>query len=148
MIKLSPHFDLDEFMVSEYGARHGIDNTPSLDILAQLRVTATGLEMVRDELGQHPIIVSSAYRCVRINRAIGGQAKSQHCEGKAVDFKCPAFGTPLAIVEAIKHSKIKYDQLILEYWQGGQTGWVHISFSSNPRLQCLIIDKKGTRAYS
>jgi hypothetical protein len=148
MIKLSPHFDLDEFMASEYGARHGIDNTPSLDTLARLRVTAAGMEMVREELGSNPIIVSSAYRCVRINRAIGGSANSQHCKGEAVDFKCPAFGTPLNIVDTLRKSNIKYDQLILEFWQGGQTGWVHISFSTKPRMQCLIIDKKGTRPYA
>jgi zinc D-Ala-D-Ala carboxypeptidase len=148
MIKLSPHFDLDEFMQSEYGARHGIDNTPSLATLASLRVTAEGMEMVREELGNNPVSVTSAYRCVRINRAIGGSTNSQHCKGEAVDFKCADFGTPLAIVDKIRKSKIKFDQLILEYWQGGNTGWVHISFSKNPRLQCLIIDKKGTRAFS
>lgn len=148
MIKLSPHFDLDEFMVSEYGARKGIDNTPSLETLAKLRTTAAGMEMVREALGNNPISVSSAYRCVRINRAIGGSANSQHCNGEAVDFKCPAFGTPRDIVAKLVKSGIKFDQLILEFWQGGNTGWVHISFAHKPRGQALIIDKKGTRQFA
>jgi zinc D-Ala-D-Ala carboxypeptidase len=148
MIKLSPHFDLDELTASEYGSRHGIDNTPSSVALAWLHTTASGLEMVREELGGLPINVSSGYRCVAINQAIGGKSNSQHCEGKAVDFKCPAFGTPRDIVAALSKSNIKFDQLILEFWQGSQTGWVHISFSQKPRRQCLIIDRKGTRAFS
>ena len=134
--------------MSQYGDRHGLDNTPGLVALANLRTTAAGMELVRDELGNQPITISSAYRSVQINKGIGGTAKSQHCEGKAVDFKCPAFGTPLDIVNALRKSGIKYDQLILEFWQGGQTGWVHISFAHNPRMQCLIIDRKGARVFA
>lgn len=148
MIKLSPHFDLDEFTVSQYGARHGLDNTPGKVELANLRATAAGMEMVRSDLNDNPIQISSAYRSVDINKAIGGAATSQHCEGKAVDFKCPAFGTPRDIVAALSKSNIKFDQLILEFWAGGQSGWVHISFSQKPRRQCLIIDRRGTRAFS
>jgi zinc D-Ala-D-Ala carboxypeptidase len=148
MIKLSEHFDLDELTASTYGARKGIDNTPSAAVIASLRTTATGLEMVREALGGKPIFVSSGYRSVRINRGIGGSATSQHCKGEAVDFKCPAFGTPRDIVAALVKSSIKFDQLILEFWSGGQTGWVHISFAHNPRHQCLIIDRKGTRTFA
>lgn len=148
LIKLSPHFDLDEFTVSQYGDRRNIDNTPDVVVLANLRTTAAGMELVREALGNKPINITSAYRSVRINKGIGGTAKSQHCEGKAVDFKCPAFGTPLDIVNALRKSGIKYDQLILEFWQGGQTGWVHISFAHNPRMQCLIIDRKGARVFA
>lgn len=148
MIQLSPHFGLDEMTASQYAARKGIDNTPDSVALANLRTTAAGMEMVREALGNNPISISSAYRSPRVNKAIGGVATSQHCEGKAVDFKCPAFGTPRDIVAALAKSKIKYDQLILEFWSGGQTGWVHISFSHNPRMQCLIIDRKGARPFA
>jgi hypothetical protein len=148
MIKLSEHFDLDEFTVSQYAARKGLDNTPDSASIANLRVTAQGLEMVRDALGGNPIFISSGYRSSRVNKAIGGVATSQHCTGEAVDFKCPAFGTPRDIVAALVKTGIKFDQLILEFWSGGQTGWVHVSFSKNPRHQCLIIDRKGTRVFA
>jgi zinc D-Ala-D-Ala carboxypeptidase len=147
LIKLTPHFDLDEMTTSQYGARNGLDNTPGADQLANLRVTATGMEMVRSELNDNVIQISSAFRSVEINKAIGGVGTSQHCEGKAVDFKCPAFGTPRDIVDALRKSNIKFDQLILEFWTGGQSGWVHISFSAKPRRQCLVIDRRGTRPF-
>jgi len=55
-----------------------------------------------------------------------------------------AFGSPEAIVKAIVESDIQYDQVILEF-----NRWVHLSFAKeNPRLQALIIDKKGVRVYS
>ena len=63
--------------------------------------------------------------------------------GQAVDFTCPAFGTPAQIVRRIVSSGIEYDQCILEFG-----AWVHISFSDKPRRQALVIDKTGARAYA
>jgi zinc D-Ala-D-Ala carboxypeptidase len=148
MIMLSPHFNLDEFTNSEYAERHGIDNTPGLTELANLRMTAAGMELVRDALNDNPITITSGFRCLELNKAIGSSNKhSQHPKGQACDFKCPAFGNPLQIVTTLTKSGIKYDQLILEFWNGGNTGWVHISFAHNPRRQNLIIDKRGVRPF-
>ena len=37
--------------------------------------------------------------------------------------------------------KLDYDQLILECYTGGNTGWVHCSISEKPRKQLLTYDK-------
>jgi hypothetical protein len=121
MSRLSKYFTLKELTQSSYAKRHKIDNTPDSKTLAKLATTAKKLDAVR-ELLNTPIIVTSGYRCLKVNRGVGSSDTSQHVKGEAVDFKAIAY-TPRQIWAMIKLSKIDYDQLILEY-----DDWVHISF--------------------
>lgn len=45
-----------------------------------------GLEKLRKAVGDKPIHVTNAYRCVRHNREVGGVANSQHVQGCAADI--------------------------------------------------------------
>lgn len=130
-IQLSPHFWLSEFTDSQTAARKGIDNTPSVEIVSELKRTAMCMEFVRTLLNA-PISVSSGYRSRALNRAVGGMYNSQHITGQAVDFTCRQFGSVRDVYNAIKSSGIHYDQLIIEFGQ-----WVHISFSPSPRHQAF-----------
>lgn len=141
-MNLSPHFTLEEFTESQTAGRKGINNDPPSLLFQSLSKTAEGLEQVRTLLGDRPIRISSGYRSPALNKAVGGSASSQHVLGEAVDFTCPAFGTPRQIVAAIVASKIPFDQVIQEF-----DGWVHISFSTRNRRQALIIDNGGTRPF-
>lgn len=138
MTYLSPHFTLDELTLSQTAARMGIDNTPTAAALAALQRTALGLEAVRMRLGGGPIGVSSGYRCLTLNRAIGSKDGSQHVLGEAADFTAPRFGSPRQIVDALVDSDVPYDQLILEFGR-----WVHISFATQPRRTAFAIDRDG-----
>jgi hypothetical protein len=129
-MQLSTHFDLDEFTISEYAIRNGIDNTPNDDILDNLRFLCSMLEEVRSLLDK-PMIITSGYRCPKLNSAIGGSKNSQHTQGLAADFICPQFGTPYQVAEEIMSSNIRFDQLIHE----GK--WAHISMSETPRREVL-----------
>ena len=141
-MKLTPHFYLDEFTSSGYAERHSIKNIPSPQVKQNLQVLASGLEQVRLLLG-HPISITSGYRCLELNRAIGGSGKSAHMLGYAADFKCYGFGSPEQITQAIKNSEIVYDQLICE------GAWVHISFEPQYRQQTLraLFDERGRATY-
>lgn len=143
-MKLSKYFTLEEMTLSQAASRNNLDNTPGPLELDNLTYTCQQLDAVR-ELLANPILVSSGYRSPEVNRAVGSTAKkSQHMEGCAVDFTAPQFGTPRKIVEAVKASAIRYDQLILEYDR-----WVHISFVKGAnRKQALVIDNSGTRNFA
>jgi hypothetical protein len=132
-MQLSPNFSLSELVYSETAEERGIDNTPPPEIVENLRRLATALEAVRSLLGG-PLEISSGYRCVALNEAVGGSSTSQHLQGLAVDFECPAFGTPLEVADAIRRSTLEFDQCILEYGR-----WVHLSFSDTPRRRLLTI---------
>jgi hypothetical protein len=141
-MRLSKHFSLEELTQSDTAVRLDIDNTPSEEVMDNLKFLAEKLEDVRDLL-HNPMLISSGFRSDALNSHLGSKRTSAHTRGLAVDFISPSFGTPEEIVEAIVNSDIQYDQVILEFGR-----WVHLAFTPNePRKQALIIDKKGTRFY-
>jgi len=144
-MNLSENFTLEEMIASETASRHHIDQTPSNDVLMNLRRLALFLEDVRKLLDK-PIHINSAYRSPLANEAVGGKKTSQHCRGTAADIKVKGM-TPDQVVRAIVKSELQYDQVIREF-----DSWTHVSISNGkdiaPRKQALIIDKKGTRAFA
>jgi uncharacterized protein YcbK (DUF882 family) len=129
-MNLSKHFTYDELIHSNYAIRHGLSNNPSPNISGHLKQLADALEEVRALLNA-PITISSGYRSMELNRAIGGSGKSAHMEGYAADFICPNFGLPKKIVRAIVESDIKFDQVICE------GTWVHFSIAPAMRREAL-----------
>lgn len=128
-MNLSPHFTMEELTQSQHAARACIDNTPTDPaVMDNLHETAQMLEAVREVLGGHPILVSSGYRCPKLNTLIGSVSTSQHTRGLAVDFTVPAFGTPKQICQHLIDEGFNFDQLICE------GTWVHMSHAED-RLQ-------------
>ena len=135
--KLSEHFTLDEFTLSQTAARLGLDNSPNAQALNNLKRLAETLEKVRGALGNVPILISSGYRSPTVNKAVGGAANSAHMSGLAVDFTAPQFGSVLATARAVSKSGIEFDQIIFEYGR-----WVHLGLSPSdvePKAQLLSI---------
>jgi zinc D-Ala-D-Ala carboxypeptidase len=142
-MKLTEHFTIEELTASDTAARLGLDNTPAPAIVQNLRALAEKLEEVRSILG-HPLIVSSGFRSLAVNRAIGSKDTSAHVQGLAADFICPGFGSPLDVAEELAAHGVKVDQLIHEYGR-----WVHIGLKpayNDWRGQLLTIDRSGTRS--
>jgi hypothetical protein len=132
MLKLSPHFTLEELTITQI---RGVDNSCPDSLLVALADTAKRLEAVRALLG-YPVIVNSGYRCPTVNRIVGGAKNSAHMAARAVDFICPSFGAPISICRAIEASDLQFDQLIEE------GSWVHISF--DPKMRRQVLTKSGS----
>lgn len=137
---LSKNFTLEELTASQTAARRGIDNTPSPDIVENLRTLCVTLEEIKALCGGVAILVSSGYRCPKLNSAVGGSKTSSHMEGLAADITAPRFGTPKELCEAIRDSGIEFDQCIYEFGS-----WCHIGVGGQNRRQVLTIDAQGTR---
>ena len=120
-MRLTPHFTLEEFCVSEVALREGIDNTPPPEVVANLRRLAKLMEKVRAVL-KKPMRITSGYRSAALNARVGGSKTSAHMDGRAADFICPAFGTPYAVAKRIAAARLGFDQMIHEYGR-----WVHIA---------------------
>lgn len=141
-MQLSDNFTLEEFIASSTAARLGIDNTPTEQIIDNLKQIANLMEQVRVYLG-HPIYIDSGYRCAALNQAVGGQPTSRHVQGLAADFKCPQYGSPLDVASYLSTCDLIYDQLILEFYSPQGQGWTHLGLGQNPRQQILTINSSG-----
>ena len=88
-MRLSKHFTLQELIKSSTAERRGIKNVPERAEIESLRLVCDNiLEPVRQHFGV-PMVPSSGYRCLELNRAIGSGDSSQHVKGQAVDFEIP-----------------------------------------------------------
>lgn len=130
-MKLSRHFYLEEFTKSQAAARLGINNTPSPQVVENLRLLCENvLEPVRTSW-RKPVVISSGYRSPSVNSAIGGSKTSQHCFGMAADFEI--MGVDNCDLTRWIQQNLRYDQLILEFHnhqEGPNSGWVHVSYNA------------------
>lgn len=132
-MQLSTHFTLEELTFSQTAIRHGINNNPNSKIVDNLTIlTLKILQPTRDHYDK-PIIITSGYRSPMLNDLIGGAAKSQHMEGRAVDFTVKGIKNSEVITWIKNH--LEFDQLIDEFGS-----WVHCSYHlGNNRKQCFKI---------
>ena len=136
-MKLSPHFGLDEFLLSDYAARNDIDMSPSQEVIDNLAwLCESVLEPLREEIGA-PIVITSGYRPPKLNEAIGGSRTSAHMHGRAAD--CYAIGMSIGdFAEVAAFIDGPIDQVIKEFDR-----WVHIGIADEPRGQVLTASRQN-----
>lgn len=116
-----PNFKAEEFIDSNLAKMEGIDNNIyEQEVLENLKITADKAQEIRDKL-DHPVKISSAYRCLKLNRLLGSKDTSQHLKGQAIDFTCKGFGVPEDIIHFLKRQKVEVDQCLME------GSWIHLS---------------------
>lgn len=146
-MNLSPNFTLSELTKSNEAARHGIDNTPTQEIVTNLQALANYiLQPVRDNFGV--VTVSSGYRNKAVNEKAGGSATSDHVKGFAADFE--VYGVQNKVLAEWIRDNLKFTQVILEFpGQNPNDGWVHCSYNpANLKNQCLTaIKQNGKTVY-
>jgi len=136
---MTPNFTLAELTTTSH---RQFDNTPNDAELANLQKLAEFLEEVKALLDGKPIMINSAFRSKQVNDSVGSKDTSQHRTGSAADIRVPGM-SPDAVVRALVASDLPFDQVIREF-----DAWTHISISSTPRRQALIIDRAGTRPFA
>lgn len=138
------YFTIKELTNSATAKRKGIDNKPSQDITSALTALVDNvLDPLRQAYGQ-PIVVTSGYRCAKLNKAVGGASSSQHVKGEAADIRSVSDNPKenKAIFDLIRKLNLPFDQLINEY----NYDWIHVSFSRyKKRGQVLTATKKNGR---
>mgnify|MGYP003291098320 CR=1 FL=1 len=126
------NFTISELCKSDIAIKNNINNMPDLKALDNLLdLIFYCLQPLRDKIAR-PIIISSGYRCDKVNRFVGGASNSQHLSGQAADFKVQGM-TIAQTIDFIKNSGIEYDQLINEYDK-----WIHISYNRNKNRKQIL----------
>ena len=145
---ISKHISYREGVYSITATRRGIDNTPNDEQLNNMEVVAEKVfEPLREWVGG-AIKINSFFRSVKLNKAIGGSSKSQHCHGQAIDID-DTFGI-VANSEMYHYIKenLDFDQLIWEFGDDDNPNWVHVSYVSKEdnRNRCLKAYKAQGRS--
>jgi zinc D-Ala-D-Ala carboxypeptidase len=147
---ISKHISYREGVYSRTATRLGIDNTPNDEQLENMELVAEEVfEPLRAWVGG-PIKINSFFRSPKLNTAIGGSSKSQHCKGQAIDID-DTFGraTNAEMYHFIK-KHLDFDQMIWEFGDEDNPDWVHVSYVSSDknRNRCLQAYKeKGKTKY-
>jgi len=142
-MQLTTNFNLSTLTISKTANQFGIDNTPSDEVIGNLKSLCENvLEPLQALLGES-IYITSGYRSKELNKKIGGAKKSQHMEGKAADIHVNSKSTEELFV-FIKKNFIGFDQLIQEF-----DSWVHISYDgmNNRNMDLRAIKENGKTKY-
>ena len=149
-MSISQHISYKESVYSRTATRLGIDNEPNDEQMKNmLNIAQEVFEPLR-MWGGGPIKINSFFRSPKLNKAIGGSTKSQHCHGQAIDLD-DTFGrcTNAEMFEFIK-KHLDFDQIIWEFGNDNNPDWVHVSYVSEEknRNRCLKAYKeKGKTQY-
>lgn len=126
------NFKLSEFFDSIAADRNGIKNEPSIDERATIErninlLVDNVLDPIRDRFCT-PIIITSGYRCPKVNKLVGGVNNSQHMSGCAADFHVRGFN-PLMMYEVFSdiYNTMEFDQLI--FYRSKNI--IHVSYVEN-----------------
>lgn len=150
MLPYGVNFPRSLLEFSDTAVRLGIDNTipPSLEgNLSRLSCFLADLDnAVAAKYDGRRIIVTSGYRCPKLNAAIGGAVNSDHKLCLAADTH--VLGVPMIELAQFYHSWLTeqgrdFNQIILEFGR-----WVHISVppasEAHGKRQCLTAKKAQT----
>lgn len=117
------YFTINEMCKSSTAQVKRIDNNPNKDQIKALEGLINNVLDPLRELYGHPILVSSGFRSLDLNRAVGGAKNSQHMKGEAADIYTGTKEGNKKLFELIRDN-FPFDQLIDEK----DFSWVHVSF--------------------
>ena len=148
-MKLTENFSLKEMTQSQTALKNNIDNEPNAEQIENLKqLCQTILQPIREDF-QLPIKITSGFRSPQLCEILGSKSTSQHCanECAAADFEIPGVDNKKVFKHIIEN--LPFDQIILEYYDDSDinSGWIHVSWSQNPRGQALTKDKEGYKTW-
>lgn len=130
-VHVSQHFTLAEILTTD---KPQLQSYFPAEYIANISRMINKMEQVRSIL-QRPIVVTSWFRSLKLNKAVGGVPTSAHLEGLAVDFFASYKDFCL-----LQEGPIGYDQLIyypnrffihigLRFDENGNHNFRHQSFT-------------------
>lgn len=134
------YFDYSELLRSQVALDNEIDNEPcrcgeSYVYRRLARLVINLLDPIRERFAV-PMIITSGYRCEKVNKLVGGVDNSQHRKGEAADFYFEGFSKKeMAAAFFEIAERFDFDQLI--YYK--KKGFIHISYNvDNNRHQSFM----------
>lgn len=121
------YFTFAEFSRSDTAKRLGIDNTiPESAKGAIEQLVDKVLDPLRETWGR-PLVITSGYRCPKLNSAVGGSKTSHHVKGMAADISTGNKADNERLYNLVIALNLPFTQLIDE----NDFLWVHVSYDPN-----------------
>ena len=135
--RISKSFKWSEFTKSDTATRLHIQNEiTDWDVRDNIKALVEEvLQPLRDSWGG-PLFINSGYRCLELNKAVGGVPTSQHCLGEGADVGCT---DPYALAKLVKKMRLEFDQM------GVYASFVHLSYKRDGRNRGQIFYGKNWR---
>lgn len=135
------YFTIKELCKSNKAIQLKINNHPTPEVEANLKVLVDEcLDPIREKYGK-PITVTSGYRCDKLNKAVGGQPNSFHKTGCAADLVGDTNAKTYEIFQIAKELGI-YTECLFERNRRGSK-WLHIAFDPNSSKHLCVDNYKG-----
>ena len=119
--KISKNFTLEELTLTSTG----YFNTPNEAQTINLRiVTAAILQPLRSYLNEK-VTITSGYRSIQVNNAVGGSTSSYHLSGMAADFKVKSFEKAIDFIKKY----LEYTELGIYQTKKGVIRFLHVAYN-------------------
>src|SRR5574343_1157794 len=142
---LSKNFTAEEFYKSPTATRYGINNRPNAEVLSNLTVLVNDLlQPLRDRL-EKPVKILSGYRCLELNKVVGGDVNSDHIKDYAADIEVQGMDNKELFL--FVRDNFRFTKLILEFYEEGipDSGWLHCSYNPEELKRYCYIAKKDSK---
>ena len=129
LIRLNEFVFLEDLLISQTATEKGIDNTEiNQKIFQNLYWLAEKIIKPVLKLKSNGII-TSCFRCQKLNDLVGWSKTSQHLRGEAIDMVFTGESLE-SVFEFFKNTQLPYDQLILE-----KNNCLHFSYDRDKKQQ-------------
>ena len=138
-VLISPQWTLDQLIASPTAKRAGIKEQFQIDLTILNNLIISCKYLLNDLKIEFPnLVITSGYRCKRLNDMVGGKIDSQHLTGQAFDIRNKN-RTGLQKIWMFLRNEMDVDQVIM------YNGFIHVSFVSfeDNRNQFINLSKKG-----
>ena len=153
-IQLTKNFSLAEFIRSATTTKYGIDNTPNVTQIENMKTLCEMCLQPVSELYGKPIIINNGFRSPELMAAMKKEgynvsATSQHAKGEAADIRDADKKNNKKLFDTILKYGI-FDQLIFECNKGNinqeYPDWIHVSCkkTGNRKQVLKMVDGKTT----
>lgn len=137
-MNLTEHFTFEELTRTDIADLQAKNRKLAESLKGKIIRLAEWAEMLRAVL-KVPLIVTSGYRCEKLNERVGGSATSQHTKAEAIDFRPQGIEAEAAFKMLAASNAVSFGQLIWEK-RGGRP-FLHIGMGS--RRQLLYSPRAG-----
>lgn len=122
---MGKYFTINELCHSDTAIAHKLDNSCKPEYQHNLEALITNvLDPLREAYGK-PIKVNSGYRCMSLNKILGGVHNSEHLKGMAADITGGSKEENKKLFDLIQQLNLPFRQLIDEK----NFSWVHVSYN-------------------